>query len=82
MINTVKPGNRTPDVTMAVPQVSDSTDANDLELAEVNYLCIVASIDEQSKSARQNTFNYCLEHLNELFEGGQYSQAINTSFLT
>lgn len=66
--------------TLAVPQVSDST--NDLELAEVNYLCIVAAVDETSKSARQNTFNYCLEHLNELFEAGQYSQAINTNFLT
>jgi len=54
--------------TLAVPQVSDST--NDLELAEVNYLCIVAAVDETSKSARQNTFNYCLEHLNELFEAG------------
>ena len=67
MMNTATGGKRTPDMTMAVPQV------NDLELAEINYLCIVASIDEQSKSARQNTFNYCLDHLNGLFEAGQYS---------
>ena len=80
VMNTAEGGYRTPDTTMAVPQVADST--NDLELAEVNYLCIVASIDEQSKTARQNTFNYCLEHLTELFEAGQYSQAINTTFLT
>ena len=67
-------------MTLAAPQVDGAT--NDLELAEVNYLCIVASIDETSKSARQNTFNYCLEHLKELFEAGEYAQAINTTFLT
>ena len=55
---------------------------NDLMLAEVNYLCIVASIEETSKTARQNTFNYCLDHLKELFEQEEYIQAINTTFLT
>ena len=67
-------------MTLAAPRVDEDT--NDLELAEINYLCIVASIDEPSKSARQNTFNYCLEHLKDLFADGQYSQAINTTFLT
>ena len=60
-------------MTLAAPQVVDGGAENDLELAEINYLCIAASIDETSKSARQNTFNYCLDHLKELFKSGQYS---------
>lgn len=42
-------------------------------LAEVNYLCIVDSMNESDLLARQNLFGYCTEYLKELFEKEEYS---------
>ena len=55
---------------------------DDLELSEINYLCIRASVDEVSTAARQNTFNYCLLHLEQLFQENSYVEAVNTTFVT
>ena len=53
-----------------------------MQLAEINYLCITASIDETPQQARQNMFNHCLDHLLMLFKQKDYIQAINTEFVT
>ena len=55
---------------------------DDLQLAEINYLCITASIDETPQTARQNMFNHCLDHLMMLFKQEEFTQAINTTFVT
>ena len=55
---------------------------DDLQLAEVNYLCIKAALRESRQADRQNTLNYCLDHLKNLFEGGEYLKAVNTTFVT
>ena len=63
-------------------QPVDEEELNDLELAEINYLCIEASLQESTQSARQNTFEYCMDHLKDLFEQEEYLQAVQTSFVT
>ena len=55
---------------------------DDLQLAEVNYICIKASIDQGDAAARQNMFTHCLDHIEALFKKGSYAEAINTTFVT
>ena len=43
---------------------------DDLQLAEINYQCIVAALPEKTQEKRKNTLTYCLGHLEELFAKG------------
>ena len=43
---------------------------DDLQLAEINYLCIKASITGKTEEARLNTMEHCSDHLIDLFEAG------------
>lgn len=58
---------------------ADSLD--DLQLAEVNYICMVEAIDEKTSDARSSVFAHCLDHTSSLFQQGEYLQAINTTFV-
>ena len=55
---------------------------DDLQLAEINYQCIVAALPEKTQEKRKNTLTYCLGHLQELFEKGEFYQAVKTTFVT
>ena len=52
--------------------IESEKNTDDLELAEINYLCIVASFVETTKKARLNMFSHCLDHLLPLFDSGEY----------
>ena len=51
---------------------TENSSLDDLKLAEINYLCIQESMQEVNLAARQNMFNYCIDHLKVLFEAGKF----------
>ena len=46
---------------------------HDLQLAELNFLCIEESISEPNLAAKQHMFSHCVDHLFTLYQQGKYA---------
>ena len=69
----------------SVPDPSEDSapkNIHDLQLAELNFLCIDESVGEEGQSAKKHMFDHCIDHLTTLYHQGKYAQAIDTTFVT